>query len=73
MKEMGSGISRDYLLPLPDQDKLEFRKAPAQYHHVLCMSRALLGGLLHCTWHPAKGWSSQTAKLMTPLGNYLLV
>ena len=35
MKEMGSGISRDYLLPLPDQDKLEFRKAPAQYHHVL--------------------------------------
>ena len=52
----------------PDQDKLEFRKAPAQYHHVLCMSRALLGGLPHCTWHPAKGWwSSQTAKLMTPL------
>ena len=42
MKEMGSGISRDYLLPLPDQDELEFRKAPAKYHHVLCMSRALL-------------------------------
>ena len=35
MKEMGSSISRGYLLPEPDQDKLEFRKAPAQYHHVL--------------------------------------
>ena len=33
MKEMGSGVSRDYL-----PDKLEFRKAPPQYHHVLCMS-----------------------------------
>ena len=58
MKEMGSGISRDCLLPLPEQDKFEFRKAPAQYHHVLCMSRALLGGLHHCTCHPAKGWWS---------------
>ena len=49
-------------------------RRPPQCHHVLCMSRALFGGLPHCTWHLAKGLVVLTDnKAYNAIGNYLLV
>ena len=66
-RHLGAGVTRDYLLPMPNAELTGFKPAPVQYSDEMVLSRAMLTELMAPEASPCGGWLRGCSELLPPV------